>query len=357
MKPPAEKIPALVRVEPNQWPNLLDDLDPGSLFLALEQSRVYLRRLPPDRVFHLGADSYTARHLLASLTAFEKLYGELGPGDRLTQALSRDFVLYKNTGRDGQGEMLCTGYYEPVLQGSLTPDDQYKYPLYGRPLDLISVNLRNFSNDFPAETIKGRVQGHRLIPYYTRHDIDRRGALTGQGLELAYVDDPIALFFLQIQGSGQIRLPDGKIIQLGYAESNGRPYRSLGRLMIDQGLIRQEDASLQAIRDWLQNRPDQAQDLMDHNQSYIFFRRLEHGPVGSLNVLLTPHRSVALDHRIFPKATLAWLKFRAPLVSGKQVKDWREVSRFVLVQDTGGAIRGRGRLDLFFGSAPEAETA
>lgn len=354
--PPPKTDMVMVRLEPSQWPDLGDDLDAASLNQALDQSRVYLRRLPGTRSFKYGSDIYTARHLLASLDAFERLHRSLGPGRALNRALAKDFILYKSVGRDGGGEVLYTGYYEPLLNGSLTSCDRFRWPVYQRPHDLIEVNLGGFSPDLAGKTIKGRLKGRRLVPYYTRREIDRQNALAGQNLELVWVDDPVALFFLHIQGSGRIRLPDGRVMRVGYAGANGRPYRSLGRRMIELELLNSEEMSMQAIREWLGAHPDQAPDLLDHNGSYVFFHRLDGGPVGNINVPLTPGRSVALDHRIFPKGALAWLQSRKPVVRSGQVVRWQEFSRFVLVQDTGGAIRGPGRLDLFFGHGQEAET-
>ncbi|MDY6851680.1 MAG: MltA domain-containing protein, partial [Thermodesulfobacteriota bacterium] len=235
----------MVRLEPGQWPNLGDDLDPASLKQALDQSRVYLRRLPGTRSFKYGSDTYTASHLLASLDAFEQLYRSLGPGQALNRALAKDFILYKSVGRDGAGDVLCTGYYEPLLSGSLTRSDRFCWPAYQRPPDLIEVALGDFSPDLAGKTIKGRLKGKRLIPYYTRREIDRQNALAGQNLELVWVDDPVALFFLHIQGSGRIRLSDGRVMRVGYAGANGRPYRSLGRRMIELELLSSEDMSMQ----------------------------------------------------------------------------------------------------------------
>lgn len=354
--PPPKTDTVMIRLEPSQWPDLGDDLDPASLDQALDQSRVYLRRLPGTRSFKYGPDTYTARRLLASLDAFGRLYRSLGPGQALNHALAKNFILYKSVGRDGAGEVLCTGYYEPLLSGSLTRSDRFCWPAYQRPHDLIEVDLGGFSPDLAGKTIKGRLKGRRLVPYYTRREIDRQNALAGKDLELVWVDDPVALFFLHIQGSGRIRLPGGRVMRVGYAGANGRPYRSLGRRMIELELLNSEKMSMQAIRAWLAAHPDQAPDLLDHNESYVFFHRLEGGPVGNINVPLTPGRSVALDHRILPKGALAWLQSRKPVVRSGQVVRWQEFSRFVLVQDTGGAIRGPGRLDLFFGHGQEAET-
>ena len=355
--PPVPPDTVMVRVAPDQWPELGDDLDPASLERAMEQSRAYLSKIPSGRTFKYGQDVYTAAHLLRSLDVLEEKYLLLGPGPQLTKALKEEFILYMSVGRKGQGEVLITGYYEPLLDGALAPDEDNLWPVYGLPDDLVAADLGSFSPDFEGKTIKGRLNGSKFIPYYTRHEIDREGALNGRGLEIAWVKDPVALFFLHIQGSGRIKLPDDRMVSVGYAGSNGRPYRSLGRLMIDQDLIPAEDMSMQAIKEWLDEHPDRLAEMLDSNPSYVFFKFLETGAVGNINVPLTPGRSIALDHRIFPKGAPAWLFGRIPEVKAGQITGWRNFGRPVMVQDTGGAIKGPGRVDLFFGFGRDQEAA
>ena len=355
---PTEPVgPAMVRVDPADWPDLTDDLDPDSLATALEASRTYLRRLPPDRTFQYGKDVYTAAHLLESLDVFGTIYRTIAQGTSLKDVLRNHFILYRSVGDEVGGRVLCTGYYEPLLHGSLKPGGPYRWPLYGRPADLIDVDLGAFSKELNGQSLRGRIEGNRLIPYHTRKQIDREAALDGRGLELVWVDDPVDLFFLHIQGSGRVALEDGQIFQVGYAGANGRPYRSIGALMIERGLVGRDDMSMQAIKAWLRGHPDETTLILEENESYIFFRILENGPLGNINVPLTPGRSAALDHRIFPRGALAWISSRRPVTLDGQVTGWRNFSRFVLVQDTGGAIRGPGRLDLFFGHGPDAEAA
>ena len=353
--PPPPEFP-LTRVESSQWPILLDDPDPAGLLNALEQSRVYLRKLPPDRTFKFGPDSYSAAHLLSSLTEFEDLYTRFGPGQALTEALKRDFTLYQSIGSNGKGRVVCTGYYEPLLKGSMIQDETYNRPLYGPPDDIVTADLGEFLPEMAGKKIYGRLDGTRLKPYFSRSDIDQRGVLDGRDLEILWVDDSAALFFLHIQGSGRIELPDGWEVRVGFAGSNGRPYRSVGRLLLDKGLLTREEMSMQAIRDWLRKNPDKAQAAMNWNERYIFFRVLDGPPVGSINVPLTPGRSAAADASKLPKSALAWLEVEIP---GGKVGDadepFRKSSRFLLIQDAGGAIKGPGRLDLFFGHGAEAE--
>lgn len=353
-KPPSKET-IMERVRPSRWPVLADDMDKASLSIAMAQSRKYLKKIPPQREFRFGSQKYTAAHLLDSLNTFEKKFRAHGPGPELNRALKKSFTLYKSVGDDKRGHVLVTGYYEPLLYGSLTKNDEYRWPLYAKPDDLIEVALGAFSSSLAGKKIKGRIKGKALVPYHTRGDIDQRGALKGRNLEIAWVNDPVAAFFLHIQGSGRIQLNDGSIVRVGYAGSNGRPYRSLGRYMIDQGVIEPEQLSMTAVKKWLAENESQAQKLMAYNQSYVFFRPLEEGPLGNIAVPLTPGRSIALDHRIFPKGALAWIQTRRPIKGGGGSVKWHKFSRMVLVQDTGGAIRGPGRMDLFFGHGPEAE--
>jgi membrane-bound lytic murein transglycosylase A len=251
-------------------------------------------------------------------------------------------------------EGLFTGYYEPLLHGSRVPDGVYRYPLYRRPADLVSVDLGQFDPELKGRRIGGRVQDGRLVPYADRAAIDR-GALAGRGLELIWVDDPVDRFFLEIQGSGQVRLPDGAMVRVGYADQNGRPYRAIGKDLIEIGAIPREQMSMQAIRDWLGANPGEAPAMMAYNPSVVFFTELKDlaaadGPLGAQGVPLTPGRSLAVDRKFLPLGAPIWLDTTAPTSGGDQ-----PLRRLVIAQDTGGAIRGPVRGDLFWGAGPEAE--
>lgn len=354
-KKKAEPQYPMVRVETADWPGLTDDLDAGSLLAAADNSRTYLKRLPADRMFQYGKDAYSAGHLLQSLDMFEKYVRVLGRGEPLRNALKNDFILYKSVGSDGEGRVVFTGYYEPILKGALSCSETFQYPLYKAPDDIVEVDLGEFADDLKGRKIKGLLVDNKLKPYYSREDIDVHGALKGNRLELLWVDDPVALFFLHIQGSGRVLLPDGTVMRVGYADSNGRPYRSIGNLMLDRGYVKRNEMSMQSIRDWLHKNPEAMNEILNHNQSYVFFRKLDGDAVGNINVPLTPGRSAALDHQIFPKGALAWISGTKPVAEGGVVKGWTKFSRFVMVQDTGGAIKSPGRLDLFFGCGLDAE--
>ncbi len=256
---------------------------------------------------------------------------------------------FNGSGTDGRG--LVTGYYEPMLRGRLEPDEQYRYPLYRTPDDLIRVELGDLYPELKGTKVRGRLQGRRLVPYFDRAAIDGGNAPLS-GHELLWVDDPVDAFFLHVQGSGRVRLPDGSIQAVGYADQNGHPYRSIGKILIEQGEIPREAISLFSIRDWLRRHPDRVWDLLTSNSSYVFFQMREHAQEharGSLNVPLTPGRSIAVDRRRIPLGTPVWIDTRYP---GPEAAP---LQRLVLAQDTGGAIKGYARADLFCGHGIEAE--
>ena len=254
----------------------------------------------------------------------------------------------------GNAEGLFTGYYEPLLVGSRTPGGRYTVPLHRRPDDLVNVDLGAFDGSLEGKRIAGRVRDGRLLPYPDRAAIDA-GALEGRGYELLWVDDPVAKFFLQIQGSGLVELAESQRVRVGYADQNGRAYRAIGRDLVEMGALTRDEVSLQTIRDWLRAHPEQAAGVMEKNPSYVFFRELGDatvttGPEGAQGVELTPERSIAVDRRFVALGVPLWLQATAPFPDGD-----RPLRRLVVAQDTGGAIRGPVRGDVFWGTGPLAE--
>jgi membrane-bound lytic murein transglycosylase A len=238
----------------------------------------------------------------------------------------------------GDGRAFMTGYYEPEIEGSRTPQPGY-VPIYRLPPDLVRCTKPD------GTTGRGRIdETGTCALYYTRAEIED-GALAGKGLELAWAKDPIDLFFLEIQGSGRIRFDDGTVMRVGYAGQNGRDYVAIGRLLRDRGILSPGGANMQAIKDWIRANPDQGRELMRENLSYVFFKELTGpGPLGALGVAVTPRTSVAADPNYVPLG--------APIYLTKA--DRPEVDGLWLAQDTGGAIKGPNRFDTFWGSGPEA---
>ena len=246
---------------------------------------------------------------------------------------------------------LFTGYYEPSLKASLKKTHEYHVPIYARPQDLIMVDLGDFRESLKGQRIAGISQDGYLKPFSNRADIIA-GSLDGDVPVLAYADDPVAVFFLHIQGSGRIVLPDGSTKRLGYAAQNGHPYFAIGRELIARGELTRENVSLQTIEAWLKANPDQSQALMNTNKSYVFFRELPGpGPIGAAGVVLTPGRSLAVDRTVHPLGTPMWLSTTAKYPDGVE----RSVQRMVIAQDTGGAIAGAVRGDVFWGSGDDAK--
>lgn len=235
-----------------------------------------------------------------------------------------------------------TGYYESELRGALFPGEAYAAPIYARPADLVTVDLRRFRADLPGERLVGRVEDGRLVPYHTRAQIEA-GALAGLGSELLWADDPVDVFFLQVQGSGRVTLPDGAVQRIGFAESNGLPFTGIGRLLLAAGKIPRDQASMQGIRDWLRAHPDEGRAFMRKNARYIFFRKVEgEGPIGAQGVALTPGRSLAVDPAFLPLGAPIYLDTTWP--GGE-----RPLRRLMAAQDTGSAIKGPLRGDFFWG--------
>ncbi len=240
---------------------------------------------------------------------------------------------------------LLTGYYEPEIAASLQPTAQHSAAIYARPDDLIEVDLGAFRPEWRGMRTAGRIEGQRLVPYAARADI-AQGALSGRKLELYYAD-PTDVFFMEIQGSGRLRLPDGTIQRVGYAAQNGRPYVAIGKVLRQDGLLPEGGVSMQSIRAWLAANPTRAQDIKNQNPSYVFFRPLADGPIGAQGVTLTALRSLAVDRAYWPLGLPVWLNTTEPLTGAP-------LARLFITQDTGGAIKGGLRGDVFFGGDAQA---
>jgi len=355
---PVPELSSLVKLSSAEYPAFIDDTDYDNLEESIQQSISYLKKRPHDTKFNFGHDLYDKSYMVDSLVKFLEFIEKKPSADKLKKYIDENYHVYKSTGSNGSGEVLFTGYYEPFLEGSLLKSDTYKYPVYGTPPDLISIDLSLFSPKYEGEKITGRYTGQTVVPYYDRKEIETDRTLDGKAPVLAWVKDPVDLFFLQIQGSGKILLDKGETINVHYHASNGRPYKSIGNLLIQKNIIPQSEMSMQKIRAYLDSNPEEVNDILNYNPSYVFFKTEGDGPLGYLDVKLTPGRSVALDRRIFPLAGLVYIDAVLPVVSGNgDITGWIKNNRFVMNQDTGGAIRGPGRADIFWGNGKYAETA
>ena len=336
-------------------PPITDDLDRESLRLAIRRSVTFLRKLPADRIVGEHPRPITAGQVLDVLAALDRLLDRWSCWACFVKEFEAQFELVPSSRDEQHRGVLFTGYYQPVIEANLVESSEYRYPIYGKPTDLVTLSGVAAGSDETAGKISGRVEAERFAPYYTRREIDHAGLLRGRGFEIAWAKDPIELFFLHIQGSGILRLPNGTRLHIGYAGQNGRPYRSIGRLLIDEGKISQSEMSMTRLRRHLEEHPEQRDEIMAHNESYVFFRVTEAGPFGSLNVPVTSGRSIATDSRLFPKGAPALMYSESPVLDGAgRLMGWRPFVRFVLNQDTGGAIRGFQRADLYMGSGDDA---
>ncbi len=265
----------------------------------------------------------------------------------VTQFVQEHFLPYQVINGDGSTQGLVTGYYEPVIAGDDHPTARARYPIYATPGNLLVVDLSNVYPELKHMRLRGRLVGNKVVPYYSRAQIDGNDF---SAPVLAWADNAVDLFFLQIQGSGWVRFPDGRKIHIGYAEQNGYPYRAIGRVLAEWGALPLSQVSMQNIKRWGEEHPEKLPELLDSNPSYVFFKRLPDdipGPYGALGVPLTPQRSIAVDARYLPLGAPVYLATTQP---NSDVP----LDRLVLAQDTGGAIRGGVRADYFWGTGKEA---
>lgn len=252
--------------------------------------------------------------------------------------------------QSGGADGLITGYYEPLLNGSRVRTSRFRYPLYGVPDDLLTVDLGELFPELKGRRVRGRLDGRRVVPYFSRPEIKTKEAALTKHV-LLWVDDPVALFFLEIQGSGRVQLASGETVFVGYADQNGHPYVPIGRQLLRTGVFAPGEASMQAIRAWLRANPDRAPALLNSNPSYVFFNVRDPqlpGPLGALSVPLLPERAIAVDPAFIPLGAPVWLDTFIP-------GDTTPYRRLVFALDTGGAIKGPVRADLFFGHGQSAE--
>ena len=339
-------------------PNLNDDMSYEGLAEAIRQSVAYFKKIPSDRQFVFGKDRYDTGHMLESMTRFLAFIETKPSSKELRKYIGANYRVYQSKGYNPEKEVLFTGYYEPTLIGFPKKNKQNRYPVHSLPKDLLTADLSKFSEKYQGDKIVGRLSGKNILPYAERKEILSDPLFNEKAPPLAWVSDPVSLFFLHVQGSGRIIFPNGNGIRVHYRGTNGRPYKSIGKYLIETNKIPKDKMSMQAIRAYLQNHPHEVPHILNYNPSYVFFEKVSKGPMGCIQTQLVPGRSIALDRKTFPIAALAFIETQRPGDMDKGgIKSWIDFSRFVLNQDTGGAIKGPGRADIFWGGGDYAEIA
>jgi membrane-bound lytic murein transglycosylase A len=358
IQPPAPEIwTAATALQPAAVaPELKDDEPAQTLLDAVDLSLQKFAAMDGANVLQFGVKSVPVARVVEAMKDFRSKLAELGLSEAFFRYVRENFVFYSSTAP----QVLFTGYYEPLLRGSRCASPQYPYPLYGRPGDLLTIDLQQyyFFKDQPGvpTQIKGRIDsGNRVVPYYSREEIDFKNKLTGRGLEIIWIDSLIDIFFLHIQGSGIVQLEDGSRIFVGYADQNGHPFRSIGKFLLERQLIDRGQLSMQGMKAFLKDHPECIPETLISNPSYVFFQVNEQSATGTFGTRLTPWRSIATDQRLFPLGVLAFIECEKPVFDKeKRITGWERFGRFVLNQDTGGAIRGPDRVDLFTGAGDVA---
>lgn len=345
---------ALVEVDPSEHPAFADDLSFAGLNEALAHSLAYVKRVTkwaPDRTVAFGRERVPLSKVGETIEKLQALIATQPSPAEFRAVLRRDFRVFRSTGGDRDGTVLFTGYYLPELRGSLEPSGVFTHPLLAPPTDVVVAK----ASDFPQldRDLLGFVDNGRLLPLPVRESI-RTGALDGKAAPVVWVDSVVDAFFLHIQGSGVVKLPDGSTQVVSYAGKNGHPYRAIGGELVRRGALKREDVSMQSIRAWLDANPDEQDLVLSTNPSYVFFQ-LGDAPRGSINVPVTPGRSIATDTNVFPKGAPCFIETQRPVDATSN--KWVDFSRFVVDQDTGGAIKTAARVDIYWGSGDYAQHA
>ncbi len=340
-------------LEPQRVPSLSDNGSREELTHSIDRSLAYLAKVPAEQSYTFGPRKVTRDEMIETLEYFKGGLAQLGLSPEFYKFVSEHFDFFGV--RDG--DPLFTGYYEASLNGSRKKRGHYVHPVYKVPSDLLRINLTKFpqwkGEGQSALRARGMIEDGTVVPYHDRHAIEFKRVLDGKNLELAWTDDPIKLFFMHIQGSGIMTLEDGKEIHLNFGDTNGQLYRSIGSYLVAQDKLRKEDVSMQSIVAYLRAHPEEFDTITSYNPSFVFFREVGEGPIGSLGQKITPFRSIATDLSLYPRGALAFVNVTLPFDSATEQGE--VMSGFVLNQDSGGAIKGPLRVDLFTGRGESRE--
>ncbi len=333
-QPPRAFARTLQAAEWSDLPGWAED-DPAAAWPAFMQSCRGMRSKPQGEAWKRVCDLARA--------------ADGRPGHDARRFFEQHLKPYAVVADDAATEGMITGYYEPLLRGSRNRLAGFEQPVLGVPDDLLTIDLGSLFPELKDKRVRGRIEGKKVVPYWSRAEIVARGDKL-PGKTLLYVDDAVELFFLQVQGSGRVQLPDGHFVRLNYADQNGHPYQSIGRVLVERGDLKLEEASMQGIQNWARNNPRRLNELLNANPSYVFFREVPNsdaGPIGALGVPLTAERSIAVDPRSVPLGAPVFLSTTRP-------NSTQPMNRLVMAQDTGGAIKGAVRADFFWGFGKEA---
>jgi membrane-bound lytic murein transglycosylase A len=354
-RPPSrESLGALVFSTPP--PQLTDDLGFEGLAQAIENQERALRARP-NHSLTFGDRTIRSFDYADALRALLSTIRTSPSPQAVADYIPQHFDFYRTAGDETTRTLLLTSYFEPIIEGSPVPTARFSQALFRAPPELVSIDLKQFSERFAGERpVSGRLDRTKVVPFWTRAEIDGAGVLRGRKLEICWVD-PIDAFFLHIQGSGTVRFSDGRELTLAFADKNGRKYVAIGKFLKDK----LAKVTLHTIERYLRSLSrDEQQQYMFLNESYVFFRQSTQRAVTSSGAPATAGRTIAADGRVFPKGALVFLEFQKPVFSTPEATEpstFVPTSRFVLDQDSGGAIVGPGRMDLFWGRGAEAKQA
>jgi membrane-bound lytic murein transglycosylase A len=354
---------AQVTILPTEPPVFADSDDQASLLKAAKLNQAYFQGLKSGALsYSFGDRKVTPKDLADSTDELVRILETSPTPQDLDRQIKQKFDVFQMAGRDSTGTVVFSSYYEPTLEASLNYDRTYKYPIYARPDDMVSINLEDFNEKFKGEKLTGRIVKNEMVPYYSREEIDFGGVLEGKGLELAWFKKRSDIMDLQTEGSGRLHLPDGRVIKAKFASTNSLKFKGWLTAMVEAGALPREGISPEKGQQYLDEHPGKVRSILSMNKRYVFFKLEqpadpEEGPAGTYGLPLTGWRSVAVDNALVPMGTLAFMRVNAPDVDadGKLVGR-KQDSRFVFCQDTGGAIKGPGRVDFFAGNGKKATT-
>jgi membrane-bound lytic murein transglycosylase A len=352
-KPEREKVP-LIPVSAKHLPIFTDDLKGSGLKEAISVQIEKLKKGDLEQPVKFGEMVITRERILKTLECFYALL-EKNDGAFLNKEIPKKFIILQATGVIQKGDVLFTGYYQPVLDARTKAEGEYQYPLYRMPCDLQVIDLGEINPKYAGEKIGLRVDEGRIKPYFDRKEIDKERMLQEKGLELVYLKDYLDRYMLQVQGSGVMKIENGQDIKVRYAGSNCFPYTSLREILVDKKRLKPDQASAKDIRKYFSKNPEEVKEYLYQNRRYIFFAEYTGNVKGSEGVDLTAGRSIATDKTLFPGGGLAFIQSRKPVLNPQgEVMKWEPMIRFVVDQDAGAAIKGPGRVDIFWGTGKEA---